>query len=601
MQYTLNLGQLNASQKPRAATGKDVLRLAVLGDFSGRASGGQLAIGAELAKRKPLTVDVDNLDAVIGRFSVKLTLPIGAGGGAVEIPIQSIDDFHPDQLYDNVEIFSSLSGLRQRLKTTSTFAKAAAEVQSWLGEPGADADSSTTPPASNQPRASSIPTSGQLSDFAQLMGKPTAQQADTPVGELLKRIVGPHIVPAKDPKQDKLLAAVDQAISQSMRSILHQPDFQALESAWRSVEFLVRRLETSATLRIVLYDISAEELAADLSSTEKLDETGLYALLVEQPAADAQQGAISATVTTYFFEATPSHADLLGRLARIAAAGQFSFLSAIGVDVLNKRKPEELDPAVVESWGALKSMPEAGYVGLATPRFMLRNPYGSKTDPIDRFDFEEYTKDEGPCGILFASGAVLAGLLVGETFTKQGLKKMNLGSIMSAGEMPYFVHEDDDGDQVAFPCTERLLTIDQAAHVSSQGFMPVLAIKGKPEVRLGSFQSLTARSLAGPWAPVTLTSSQAPAPAAATQAAPAAVAAAPTTEVAPSPEPAAETARPPAAESETPAPQPTAESIDADLDALLSSLDPPGEATPAATGQVEPELDADLAALLADL
>ena len=60
------------------------------------------------------------------RLNIKLTLPIGDGGGAVEIPIESMDDFHPDQLYDNVEIFSGLSGLRQRLKTTSTFAKAAA-------------------------------------------------------------------------------------------------------------------------------------------------------------------------------------------------------------------------------------------------------------------------------------------------------------------------------------------------------------------------------------------------------------------------------------------------------------------------------------------
>src|SRR4029453_19172815 len=133
MKYTLHLGAMKSTLPARAAGGKDVFRLAVLGDFSGRASGGQLATGAELAKRKPLVVDVDNLDEVVQRLNIKLTLPIGAQGGAVEIPIQSMDDFHPDQLYDNVEVFSGLSSLRQRLKTTSTFAKAAQEVQSWLG------------------------------------------------------------------------------------------------------------------------------------------------------------------------------------------------------------------------------------------------------------------------------------------------------------------------------------------------------------------------------------------------------------------------------------------------------------------------------------
>ena len=29
------------------------------------------------------------------------------------------------------------------------------------------------------------------------------------------------------------------------------------------------------------------------------------------------------------------------------------------------------------------------------PRFMLRNPYGEKSDPIDKFDFEEFTPNEG--------------------------------------------------------------------------------------------------------------------------------------------------------------------------------------------------------------
>src|SRR5262245_32454552 len=289
MKYSLNLGSMKSTLPTRAAGAKDVFRLAVLGDFSGRASGGQLETGTDLAKRKPIAVDVDNLDEVVQRLNAKLTLPIGAEGGAVEIPIQSLEDFHPDQLYDNVDVFSSLSGLRQRLKTTSTFAKAAQEVQGWSGAAAEE------PPPRQKSRGGVIPVNGKLSDFAQLIGKPTAKEVETPINDLLKQIVGPFVVAAKDPKQDKLVATVDQAIGQTMRSILHHPDFQALESVWRGVEMLVRRLETSATLRIVLYDISAEEFAADLSSTENLQETGLYSLLVEQPALDAQQGAITAT------------------------------------------------------------------------------------------------------------------------------------------------------------------------------------------------------------------------------------------------------------------------------------------------------------------
>jgi type VI secretion system protein ImpC len=597
MRYSLNLGSLQSTLPPRPASSKDVFRLAVLGDFSGRASSGQLATGSDLASRKPLVVDVDNLDDVVARLKIKLTLPIGADGGAVEVPISSMDDFHPDQLYDNVELFSSLAGLRQRLKTNSTFAKAAQEVQSWLGTK-VEADE---PPPRPKARSSTIPVGGKLSDFARLIGQPTAKEAETPINELLKQVVGPHVVPAKDPKQDKLLATIDQAISQSMRSLLHHPDFQSLEATWRGLEFLVRRLETGANFRIVAYDISAEEFAADLSNTTDLQETGLYSLLVEQPAADAQAGPLSAIVTNYLFEQTPPHAELLGRMSRLCAAAQAPLLAAIGTDVLKKLKPEEIHPLVLDSWSSLKSMQEAGYLGLSVPRFMLRNPYGERTDPIDRFDFEEFTPQEGLRGMLYASGSVLAGLLLGQTFLQGGMKKMNLGSILTADDMPYYFYEDADGDQVALPCTERLLTIDTAAHVTKQGFMPVIAIKGKPEVRLGSIQSLAGKPLAGPWAPITITSSAAPAAAAPAPAAakPAAAepekpAPAPAAAAPPPPEPAAAPA--PAAAEAAPAAD---TNVDNELDALLASLDSPAPAESAGGG--EAELDPDLAALLADL
>jgi type VI secretion system protein ImpC len=392
-----------------------------------------------------------------------------------------------------------------------------------------------------------------------------------------------------------------------MRSLLHHPDFQSLESTWRGLEFLVRRLETGTNFRVVIYDVSAEEFAADLSNTTDLQETGLYSLLVEQPAADAQAGPLSAIITNYFFEQTPPHAELLGRMSRLCAAAQAPLLAAIGTDVIKKLKPEEIHPLVLDSWSSLKSMPEAGYLGLTVPRFMLRNPYGERTDPIDRFDFEEFTPKEGLRGMLYASGSILAGLLLGQTFLQGGMKKMNLGSILTADDMPYYFYEDADGDQVALPCTERLLTIDTAAHVTKQGFMPVIAIKGKPEVGLGSFQSLAGKPLAGPWAPIAITPSAAPAAAAPAQAPAAKPAAAEPEKPTPVPEPAAPepTAAAPAAEEPAAAPAAPAEaapaadaSVDNELDALLASLDSPA---PAESSGGEADLDPDLAALLADL
>ena len=129
--------------------------------------------------------------------------------------------------------------------------------------------------------------------------------------------------------QPALVAAVDEALSDTMRRVLHHPDFQTLESIWRSMELLVREVETSTQLQLVLYDITAEELAADLSERDALEEAGLYSLLVEQPPMDAQQGSLSALIGNYLFELTPPHAELLGRIGKIASAAQAPFIAAV--------------------------------------------------------------------------------------------------------------------------------------------------------------------------------------------------------------------------------------------------------------------------------
>ncbi len=569
MNYSVSFGKLSAAP-PTRRSNSDTFGLVVLGDFSGRANRGELESGSALATRKPRRVDVDNLDDVLASMNLKLCLPVGDGGAAVEVSIGSLDDFHPDELYENVEVFAELAGLRRRLQNSSTFDSAAAEVQAWGGPL---AESATR--LRSKPRGTAIPNT-KLSDFSRLMGTTTAAQTAAPVDELVKQIVRPFIKPAASPDQAAYVAAVDSALSSLMRRVLHHPDFQTLESLWRSVDLMVRELETGTDLQIVLYDISAEEVAADLATAESLEESGLYKLLVEQPALDTRTTAPSVIVGNFQFEQTPPHADLLGRIAKVAAASGAPFIAAIGNDALVKKKPDEIHPAVAESWQALSNLPHSAYLGLTTPRFMLRWPYGAKTEPIDPFDFEEFTPQFGLKGFLWGNGANLAGLLLAKTFAASGMDAMELGSIMIQGELPLYYYTDQDGDQIALPSTERLVSEAVAAHAISQGFMPLLWMRGRPEIRLGAFTSLSRSALAGPWAPVNVPVDSVSPP--------------------PAPAPAAAAPAPP-----PPAPTPVEESPDSgtdELDDLLSELDTP--ATPAPEASVSDD-DDDLDALLASL
>jgi type VI secretion system protein ImpC len=600
MQYSMSFGKISASPKVRQGPSA-TFGVVVLGDFSGRANRGELEKGAALAARKPRRVDIDNLDSVLESMKLRLCLPIGDGGGVVEINISSVDDFHPDQLYENVEVFTELAGLRSRLKNSKTFDAAAAEVRSW-GNAG-----SSTDRVRDKPRGSAIPNA-KLSDFAKLMGKTTALEAGTSADELIKQIVGPYIKPAASPDQAELLGIVDGALTALMRRILHHPDFQTLESLWRSVDLLVRELETDGNLQVILYDISAEEIAADLSSSDSLEATGLYQLLVEQPALDLRTTPPSVIIGNYGFEQTPPHAELLGRIAKIAAAAQAPFVAAIGNEAFEKKKPEEIHPLVAESWASLRALPHSAYLGLVVPRFMLRWPYGAKTEPIDPFEFEEFSPQFGLKGFLWGNGAILAGLLLGKTFSEQGMKGMKPGSIMIQGDLPIYYFTDGDGDQIALPCTERLASEAAAAHILTQNFMPVLWMRGRPEVRLGSFKAVSGAALAGPWAPIAMPADNGVAPQA--------VASPPVAEApAPVAEPVSdEPDSPPATSqsiadldallgeldvSESETESDAAEDVDNDLDALLASIEGDGESDNESSD--EGEMDPDLAALLAAL
>jgi type VI secretion system protein ImpC len=495
MRYEFNFGSLQTGLPRRPADGTGAFRIAVLGDFSGRANRGELETGGELAQRKPIKLDTDNIDAVIRSFGAVLQLPAGADGIGIALKPPSLDDLHPDALYETVEVFSELSALRLRLENPKTF-RAARELSASLGAPHA----SPEPPRGKRARGTAVRVDAKLSDFARLIGRPTvAHGATTPVDELVRRAVAPYWVEAEDPDRERFTAAVDRALSATMRDVLHHPDFQALEAAWRSLDLLVRRVETSTRLQIVLYDISAEELAADLSATDAMEDTGLYRLLVEQPALDALQGPLSALIGNFTFEMTPPHAELLGRMARIAAAARAPFIAAIGPDCVSTRI-EDLHPLVADAWDALRALPETSFVALTVPRFLLRTPYGSKTEPIESFAFEEFDAHVGLKALLWGNSAILAAVLLAEEFQRHG-NPLKLGSILSVDELPYFFYIDSDGDQIVLPCTERLLTERKSTHVSQQNFIPVLAIKNRPEVRLAGFRSLAGNDLAGAWTP----------------------------------------------------------------------------------------------------
>jgi type VI secretion system protein ImpC len=229
------------------------VRIALLGDFSGRAHRGELRIGDALARCKPLKLDVDTIDRVIAGFGTRLQIPLGAG--SVALQPRSLDDLHPDALFDQLGVFAELARVRQRLGQPASFSAAVAEVQQWARP----ADWPAEPEPLHFARGNTVPVDGKLSDFARLTGRTSAPPSPpSAIEALVHHAIAPHLVQAASPQAPAWIAIVDQALSATMRELLHHPDFQCLEAAWRSLDFIARRVETDESLQVVVYDISAE-------------------------------------------------------------------------------------------------------------------------------------------------------------------------------------------------------------------------------------------------------------------------------------------------------------------------------------------------------
>lgn len=490
-------GQLSAERPSAERLNRKRFRLAILGDFSGRAARGQLETGDALAARKPILLDPDTVEEVIEGFATDLVLPIGKDGAGVAVKLGGLDDLHPDELYENIEIFAELVGLRGQLNSGATAENAARQLREW-GEKYA------TPVAPTRSRSSgnSVPADLKLSDFQKLIGDTAATLTQvSPLDELMAQIVGPHIRAIPDADTVAMQGAVDQALSAAMRLVLHHPEFQSVEAQWRSLDLIARSIEDDDTLDVMLYDVSAEEIGADLATADDLSQSGFVRLLTDDPLDEENgRGGYSALIGLYTFEETPPHAELLGRIARVAAHVDAPFIAAITPTFLDTDKKDR-HPLVVNAWDTLRGMSEAGHLALASPRFLLRQPYGAKSEPIYEFEFEEFTMSAGLRGMLWANPAVLVAILLAKSFRQNGAS-MNLGSIMSLGGMPFYFVNDRYGDQVALPCTERNLTLDKVEQANARGIMSVVSIKGRDEIRLASFNSLAGAEILGPWSGV---------------------------------------------------------------------------------------------------
>ena len=483
----------------------DAFRILLLGNWSGQSATSPKSLSEENSRR-PVFIDRDNFDEVMRRMNLRLEL-----GGEINLEFAELDDFHPDRIFERVPAFERLRELRRRLSNERTYAEAAAEVRAWMGSSVSEpekTESDQTPPPSPEDGASLL---------SQLIGETPEERPTTArrsvsgledVDALVREVARPYIVEREDPQQQELIASVDRASAGLMRTVLREERVRALESAWRALYFLVTRLETSNELKLYLLDLSKDELSDNLAR-EDLSQSSLYKLLVEE-AVETPGGELWSLIAgNYTFDVTRDDAEMLASIAQIAQAAQAPLVAAASPRLLGCESlaatpnPEDwkatIDDEARKVWSVLRMLPEAKYIGLALPRFLLRLPYGKRTEPIEAFDFEEIGESQTHEAFLWGNPAFAVVYLIGQTFSERGWD-FSSGTIQDIDGLPLYVTEEA-GDAVTLPCAEALLTVGAAEKILSAGLMPLLSFRDQDRVRLARLQSIARpfALLAGRW------------------------------------------------------------------------------------------------------
>ena len=488
-------------------------RMLIMGDFNGRGTGQDHTEQRSPANRRPIRVDRDNVQNLLGKLDVALHGPLlGNSAPPITLRFAELDDFHPDRLVHQVEPLRNLSDLRRRLANPATFPQAADEIHAWT-QPRQPTETQSVTPKSlpHQVGVSGSPTSGLLDQLLEQAPRSVPDLRPTEWESFLQSIVSPFIVPKEHPMAQELCAQVNASMSHIMRTLLHNPAFQQLEAVWRGLSFIVDRLETDSQLQLYLLDLPKDELSADLLNRDDLQGTMLYRLLVQEAVRTPGAHPWAVVGGDYTFDRTTEDVTVLERMARLCKEAGAPFLVAASPSIVgcssfgtvpdpDDWKLTATQGRVQERWDRLRHLAEASYLGLALPRFLLRLPYGQETEPLNAFAFEEMVGVPDHEDYCWGNPLFACFVLMGQAFSESNWE-MSPGSINVIEGLPLHVHPNESGESVTTACAEALLAERAAERLLDGGLMPFVSYKDQDRIRLMRFQSLALppTSLIGRW------------------------------------------------------------------------------------------------------
>ena len=427
--------------------------IGVMADLSGRPSEPRPAV----AVRRFLEIDCENFDAHMKgqrpRVAFQVTnYPTGEKNLAVDLEFERLDDFLPLTVLHRVRPLRLMLRAREHLADLPAYLESRPEVRDLL-----------------------------TAAFQGRTGLRTLDTAIVSTDEVGRRRI-----------------VLDDCLSGQLGLVMHHPDFERLETAWRGLHHLVHRIDTGQMLKIRFLNLTKQELADALRPTGSGAEEGNSADTREQSTLfkkvyDEQYGQFGGEpfgllVGDYHFDHSAGDVALLQDMARLAATAHAPFLAGASPALMQMESWQQLNQgrdysktfalSEYRDWQRFRASDNARSVGLAMPGFLAREPYSADATAVQTFEFVEkieanaYGDNDGR---IWANAAYAMATNIGRAFSEYGWCARICG-VESGGlveGLPLWVSPaaPNIAGSVEGPVTDRL-----EAELSRLGLMPLVQL-----------------------------------------------------------------------------------------------------------------------------
>jgi type VI secretion system protein ImpC len=280
------------------------------------------------------------------------------------------------------------------------------------------------------------------------------------------------------------IGRIDAQISAQLDAVMHSPEFQHIEAAWRGLKFLVDRTDFRKNVKIEVLDVSKEALQQDFEDTPEVIQSGLYRHTYIQEYDTPGGEPIGSIISNYEFDNSPQDVALLRNISKVAASAHMPFIGSASPLFFGKETMEEVaaiqdignyfDRAEYIKWKSFRDTDDARYIGLTMPRVLGRLPYSPNTKPVRGFNYQEAVKGPDHNRYLWVNAAFAFAANMVQSFIKNGwcvqIRGPQAGGKVE--DLPVHLYDLGTGYQPKIP-TEVLIPETREFEFANLGFIPL--------------------------------------------------------------------------------------------------------------------------------